>query len=271
VPLSEATYARLLALRTGLRHFERWSAQQAKAAGLTPAHHQLLLAIRGHGDAEGPTIGEVADYLLLRHHSAVGLIDRAESAGLVSRSRSEDDHRVVRLHLTEQGAARLEALSALHLEELHRLALDGPAPWAGLAPVQRTHGFPGQPAVPSPSDGPSPEVAIARVYDDPSPGVTRVLVDRLWPRGISKGDAPFDRWAKDVAPSAALRKWYGHAPERFTEFARRYRDELRRSPAQEALARLRTEAGATGVVLVTATRDLDRSGAAVLREVLVGP
>lgn len=145
--MPDASYARLLALRTGLRHFERWSAQQAQAAGLTPAHHQLLLAIRGHGDPAGPTIGEVADYLLLRHHSAVGLADRAESLGLVTRARDADDHRVVRLHLTDEGAARLEALSKLHLEELDRLALDVPAAWAGLGPVQRPHGFPGAPEV----------------------------------------------------------------------------------------------------------------------------
>ena len=81
--LSDAHYTRLLALRTGLRHFERWSEQQAKAAELTPAQHQLLLAIRGHGDPRGLTIGEVADYLLLRHHSTVELVDRADGAGLV--------------------------------------------------------------------------------------------------------------------------------------------------------------------------------------------
>lgn len=145
MPLPDSAYARLLALRTGLRHFERWSAKQAQAAGLTPAQHQLLLAIRGHRDPDGPTIGEVADYLLLRHHSAVGLVDRAESAGLVRRARSDEDHRIVRLHLTEVGAARLEALSALHLEELDRLALDLSAVWEGLAPVQRAHGFAGEP------------------------------------------------------------------------------------------------------------------------------
>lgn len=143
--MPDAAYARLLALRTGLRHFEAWSAHQARDAGLTPAQHQLLLAIRGHEDPDGPTIGEIADYLLLRHHSAVGLADRAEAAGLVRRTRSEDDHRVVRLHLTEDGAARLEALSSLHLEELARLALDVEGTWAGLAPVQRPHGFPGAP------------------------------------------------------------------------------------------------------------------------------
>lgn len=145
VPLPDAAYARLLALRTGLRHFQAWSAKQARAAGLTPAQHQLLLAIRGHPDPSGPTIGEVADYLLLRHHSAVELVDRAVAAGLVSRVRSDDDHRVVLLRLTEDGAARLEALSELHLEELDRLALDVPAAWAGLRPVNRPHGFPGEP------------------------------------------------------------------------------------------------------------------------------
>jgi DNA-binding MarR family transcriptional regulator len=135
-------YSRLLALRTGLRRFEQWSAQQARAAGLTPAHHQLLLAVRGHQDPNGPTIGEVADYLLLRHHSAVGLVDRAESAGLVERARSDEDHRVVRLHLTKEGQERLEALSALHLGELERLMSDLPGPWADLDPDQPQHGFP---------------------------------------------------------------------------------------------------------------------------------
>jgi DNA-binding MarR family transcriptional regulator len=116
-------YERLLALRTGLRRFQHWSEQQAAEAGLTPAQHQLLLAIRGHPDPRGPTIGEVADYLLLRHHSTVGLVDRADGAGLVTRERDTKDHRVVRLHLTDEGAERLEALSALHLQEIERLSL----------------------------------------------------------------------------------------------------------------------------------------------------
>jgi DNA-binding MarR family transcriptional regulator len=126
--LPDSTYARLLALRTSLRQFERWSEQQARAAGLTPAQHQLLLAIRGHDDPRGPTVGEVADYLLLRHHSVVELIDRADAAGLLRRDRDADDRRVVRLHLTAAGAQRLEALSALHLEELERLTARLPRP-----------------------------------------------------------------------------------------------------------------------------------------------
>jgi uncharacterized protein YeaO (DUF488 family)/DNA-binding MarR family transcriptional regulator len=264
--LPDSAYTRLLALRTGLRHFERWSAQQARAAGLTPAHHQLLLAIRGHGDPEGPTIGEVADYLLLRHHSAVGLIDRAESAGLVRRNRSEADHRVVRLQLTQEGAARLEALSALHLEELDRLALDIPGAWKGLGPVQRQHGFPGDPGRPQDAV----EVDIARVYDPPAQHETRILVDRLWPRGMPKNTPAFQEWLKDVAPSSELRQWYGHRPERFSTFSRRYRKELTTEPGRAALASLCAEAQEHPVVLVTATKDLERSSAAILRDLLAG-
>ena len=139
--LADDAYARLLDLRTALRHFERWSEQEAKAAGLTAAQHQLLLAVRGNADTRGPTIGEVADYLLLRHHSAVGLIDRADAAGLVTRVRDPDDHRVVRLRLTSKGGRRLERLSSLHLEELKRLGPQLAALSHGLAPVQTTHGF----------------------------------------------------------------------------------------------------------------------------------
>jgi DNA-binding MarR family transcriptional regulator len=141
--LKDADYEDLLALRTGLRRFLRWSEQQAEEAGLTPAQHQLLLAVRGHSDPRGPTIGEVADYLLLRHHSAVGLIDRADAAGLVERVRDANDHRLVRLQLTATGTERLEALSAPHLEELQRLARKLPSVWRGLMPHQPLHGLSG--------------------------------------------------------------------------------------------------------------------------------
>jgi DNA-binding MarR family transcriptional regulator len=123
VGLPDDVYARLLVLRSRLRRFERWSAEQAQSAGLTPVQHQLLLAIRGHGDHRGPTIGDVAEYLLLRHHSAGELVQRAETAGLVRRVGDESDRRVSRLQLTADGAARLESLTARHLEELERLAL----------------------------------------------------------------------------------------------------------------------------------------------------
>jgi DNA-binding MarR family transcriptional regulator len=120
--LSDGQYERLLVFRTGLRRFQRWSEQQAAAAGLTPAQHQLLVAVRGHRDHRGPTIGEVAEYLLIRHHSAVELVDRAEAGGLIERRPDPDDQRIVRLGLTAVGLARVEALSELHLSELARLA-----------------------------------------------------------------------------------------------------------------------------------------------------
>jgi DNA-binding MarR family transcriptional regulator len=120
--LTDEDYQRLLELRTGLRRFLRWSEEQAAAAGLTSAQHQLLLAIRGHRNPDGPTIGEIAGYLLLRHHSAVGLIDRAVKAGLVMRQEDANDRRVVRLRLTSLGTDILSLLSSAHLEELEKLA-----------------------------------------------------------------------------------------------------------------------------------------------------
>jgi DNA-binding MarR family transcriptional regulator len=140
--LSDETYTQLLTLRTGLRRFLRWSEQQAADAGLTAAQHQLLLAIRGHDDPRGPTIGEIADYLLLRQNSAVGLVDRADAAGLVVRERDLGDHRIVRLRLTDAAADRLERLSALHVQELERLSGAFPGAWAGLDPVHEPHGAP---------------------------------------------------------------------------------------------------------------------------------
>lgn len=110
---------------------------------------------------------------------------------------------------------------------------------------------------------------IVRVYDDPGrQGDHPVLIDRLWPRGRTKESVDYDEWLKDVAPSGALRRWYGHDPGRFTEFALRYREELASPPAQEAVARLRRHAARGRVTLLTATRDVEHSGAAVLREVL---
>jgi|SRR6185295_8143050 len=120
--LEDADYRRLLQFRTGLRRFLRWSEEQAVKAGLTPAQHQLLLAVRGHDGERGPTIGDVAGYLQLRHHSAVGLVDRAVKAGLVERQEDPADRRVARLRLTPQGEQTLQQLTAAHLEEIARLA-----------------------------------------------------------------------------------------------------------------------------------------------------
>jgi DNA-binding MarR family transcriptional regulator len=134
--LDRGQYERLLRFRTGLRRFLRWSAERASLAGLTPAQHQLLLAIRGHPDPRGPTVGDVADYLLLRHHSVVELAGRAQAAGLLERHADPDDARAVRLRLTAAGAERLSLLAAAHLEELARLDAElHHALWDGLDPT----------------------------------------------------------------------------------------------------------------------------------------
>lgn len=118
---SDADYARLLTFRNELRRFERWSNDQAAAAGLTSAQHQLLVAVRGHADPLGPTVGELAAYLFVRHHSAVELVNRAVCAGLVERRGDPADARLVRLALTAEGARRVSTLAGLHLEEIARL------------------------------------------------------------------------------------------------------------------------------------------------------
>ncbi|WP_199730454.1 DUF488 domain-containing protein [Amycolatopsis panacis] len=117
----------------------------------------------------------------------------------------------------------------------------------------------------------SPDVQVARVYDAAtSEDGVRVLVDRLWPRGLAKSAAALDDWCRGVAPSTELRRWYGHDPERFAEFARRYRAELSEPVAAEAVAALRARAAHGRLTLLTATKDPAYSQAAVLAEVLRG-
>lgn len=111
-------------------------------------------------------------------------------------------------------------------------------------------------------------VRVRRVYDSPDrTDGTRVLVDRVWPRGVRKDQIEMDAWMRELAPSTELRKWYGHDPERFDEFRQRYRAELDGDEAKEALKRLRATAGST-LTLLTATKDVDHSNAAVLAELL---
>lgn len=119
---TDEDYQSILRFRTRLRQFLAWSAAQARRAGLTPTQHQLLLAVRGHPDPTGPTIGEVAEYLQLRHHSAVGLVDRAEAGGLVRRVDDAHDRRIIRVRLQPAGERALETLTAVHVEELRSLA-----------------------------------------------------------------------------------------------------------------------------------------------------
>ena len=121
-PLTDAQFARLLAFRVALRRFHQWSEQQAAQAGLTAAQHQLLIAVRGHHDRAGPTITELANYLSIRHHSAIGVLQRIESLGLVERHPDPDAHRLVRVRLTAAGIDRVESLAGAHLEELAHLA-----------------------------------------------------------------------------------------------------------------------------------------------------
>ncbi len=110
---------------------------------------------------------------------------------------------------------------------------------------------------------------VRRVYDGPdaSDGA-RVLVDRLWPRGLRKDAVPLDDWLRDVAPSNDLRKWYGHDPAKFGEFRRRYLQELAGPDARASLGRLRTLAAHGRLTLLTATTDAEHSQAAVLAELL---
>jgi uncharacterized protein YeaO (DUF488 family) len=108
-------------------------------------------------------------------------------------------------------------------------------------------------------------IRIKRAYEPPARGDgVRVLVDRLWPRGLRKDDAQFDQWRKDISPSTALRKFYAHQPERFAEFKKRYRAELRRKEAVAAIAEIVELSGRRPVTLITASRDLEHSEAAVL-------
>ena len=113
------------------------------------------------------------------------------------------------------------------------------------------------------------DVRVRRVYDPPlDQDGKRVLVDRLWPRGVKKIDAHLDEWTKEVGPSTELRKWYGHEPAKFEEFSRRYLVELEDPARAEALKHLRELADVQSLTLLTATKDPDISEAAVLATLL---
>jgi uncharacterized protein YeaO (DUF488 family) len=115
------------------------------------------------------------------------------------------------------------------------------------------------------------DIRARRVYDDPSrDDGTRVLVDRVWPRGLARSAVRMDEWARAVAPSAELRRWYGHDPSRFDEFRRRYEAELAEPERQEAVRHLRELARSGPLTLLTATRDVEHSQARVLVEHLRG-
>jgi len=120
--LTRRDYEQLLEFRINLRRFQRWSEDQAQAAGMTHVQHQLLVAIKGHREHKPPTVGDLAGYLLLRPHSMVELVDRAEASGLVERAADQNDGRVVRVRLTGAGDSKLQQLTPAHLDRLHELA-----------------------------------------------------------------------------------------------------------------------------------------------------
>jgi DNA-binding MarR family transcriptional regulator len=134
-PVGDAGYARLADLRAGIRRYLAWAEQRAREHGMTPAQVQLALAVRACPDPAGPTLTELAETLLLRHHSVVGLVDRAALAGFVARVRDERRPTHVHVQLTEEGAQRLEALSVLHLAWLERHAPDLAATWGAFVPA----------------------------------------------------------------------------------------------------------------------------------------
>lgn len=141
--LSDDDFALLLRTRCELRKFGRFSEDAAKAAGITPAQHQLLLAVRGSNEPDGPRIRDLADLLFIAHHSTVELVDRSVAAGLVERHSDRRDQRVVRIRLTERGTQVLEQLTPAHISELHRLK----AAFSSLA--ERLPGADDVPAMPS--------------------------------------------------------------------------------------------------------------------------
>jgi DNA-binding MarR family transcriptional regulator len=132
-PVTDRDLERLADLRGGLRQYLAWAEERAREHDLTPAQYQLALAVRTHADPKGPTLSDLADTLLLRHHSVVGLVDRAQDAGLVQRER--DDRLGSRVHvtLTPRGSELLATLSALHLRRLAELAPQMRKLWGAFA------------------------------------------------------------------------------------------------------------------------------------------
>ena len=121
--LSDAEYRLLFDFRSRLLRFLRASDVRIREAGLTPSQYLLLLGVRASIDTRGPTVGDMAEFLVLRHHSVVALVDRVSAAGLIRRTTDADDGRVVRLSLTAEGARRLERVASVNFGELEGLEL----------------------------------------------------------------------------------------------------------------------------------------------------
>jgi uncharacterized protein YeaO (DUF488 family) len=144
---------------------------------------------------------------------------------------------------------------------------DNDGPEAGYTPPEELWNQKGTDAVAAVT-----KVSVGRVYDPPVASAgARVLVDRIWPRGLRKDEAHLDEWLKAVAPSTELRTWYGHVPDRYDEFARRYHEELRAPEQAQAVRHLRELAEHGGVALLTASKAVEISQAAVLADLLRTP
>jgi DNA-binding MarR family transcriptional regulator len=118
----DVDYRKLLSFRTALRRFLRWSDDAAEAQGVAPAQYQLLVVVKGLSEGGSPSIGQIAEQLLLKHHSTSELVHRAEESGLVRTRPDGSDHRLIRVGLTARGERVLARLAPLHVEELARLA-----------------------------------------------------------------------------------------------------------------------------------------------------
>lgn len=121
MPLDKSDYEALLHLRSAMRRYIRFVDEGARAVGITPQQHQLLLAVKGQTRRDWATVSEIAEELQLKHNSTVGLANRCLTAGLIRKETSASDHRVVRIFLTPQGESLLEALSLRNVEQLHWL------------------------------------------------------------------------------------------------------------------------------------------------------
>jgi uncharacterized protein YeaO (DUF488 family)/DNA-binding transcriptional LysR family regulator len=232
-----------------------------------------------HPHAEG--LEETVRHLRAEGLPILTLLERPVAPGVVVRPLTEPMPlypwtMVFRRDLRHPGLDGLQA-SADELARRERWLELPPGPWL---PESDTAVFglalnilprKSQPYVRRLTMGGKPDVRVGRVYDEPEPDDgTRVLVDRIWPRGLAKDKARLDQWCKQVAPSTELRKWYSHDPERFEEFGRRYREELKDAERAQALKHLRELAKSGTLTLLTATKHAEISEAAVLADLIRG-
>ena len=253
-------YESLAEFRYRLRCFLEFSQRAAQAVGLTAQQHQALLAIKGHPQQAPMAIGDIAERLRIRPHSTLELVNRLTDAGLAVRNHDAQDQRRVLVGLTSKAEHLLTNLSSAHLEELRRI---GPMLETMLTLIQGEYTGAGG----NGADSHAVDVQIKRVYEPVTKDDgARVLVDRLWPRGLRKEEVTLTLWLKDVAPSAELRKWFAHDPKRWQPFCEHYRQELDQNP--DAVAKLADLAKVGRITLLYAAKDTQHNHACVLANYL---